>query len=96
MDEKMGKYVLATTTETDEKGMIKTPGNINGGFFPEMPGVGTTVVIGVDNLEESIQRVQKAGGSVLGEVMDIPGVGKYVAISDTEDNRVGMLQPLQM
>ena len=28
----MGKYVLATTTETDEKGP-KTAGAINGGFF---------------------------------------------------------------
>ena len=29
----MGNYVLATTTETDKKGMIKKPGAINGGFY---------------------------------------------------------------
>ena len=28
-----GNYVMAATTETDEKGMIKKPGAINGGFF---------------------------------------------------------------
>ncbi len=30
-----GDYVLASTTETDDKGMIKKPGAINGGFFPK-------------------------------------------------------------
>jgi NDP-sugar pyrophosphorylase family protein len=29
----MGNYVVAQTAETDEKGMVKTPGTINGGFF---------------------------------------------------------------
>ena len=29
----MGNYVVATTTETDEKGRPKNPGAINGGFF---------------------------------------------------------------
>jgi hypothetical protein len=26
--------------------------------------------------------------------MDIPGVGQYVSFTDTEGNRVGMLQPI--
>jgi predicted enzyme related to lactoylglutathione lyase len=41
-----------------------------------------------------MQRVAKAGGNVLGEPMDIPGVGAYVAFMDTEGNRSSMLQPL--
>lgn len=95
MDEKMGKYVLATTTESDEKGP-KAPGTINGGFFQQMPGVGTTVVISVDNLEMAMTKVREAGGQVVSEVMDIPGIGKYAAFTDTEGNRVGMLQPVPM
>ncbi|TMH31553.1 MAG: VOC family protein, partial [Betaproteobacteria bacterium] len=35
-----------------------------------------------------------AGGTVLGEPMNIPGVGAYVSFTDTEGNRVSMLQPL--
>ena len=35
-----------------------------------------------------------AGGQVLGEPMDIPTVGAYVAFLDTEGNRSSMLQPL--
>jgi uncharacterized protein len=34
--EELGKYVLATTTETDESGP-KKPGAIDGGFFPKKP-----------------------------------------------------------
>ena len=33
-------------------------------------------------------------GKVLGEPMEIPGVGQYVSFLDTEGNRVSMLQPL--
>ena len=32
LGKEMGDYVLAGTTETDANNMIKTPGNINGGF----------------------------------------------------------------
>jgi predicted enzyme related to lactoylglutathione lyase len=40
-----------------------------------------------------MKKVEKAGGKVLGEPWDIPGVGLYVAFIDTEGNRVSMLQP---
>lgn len=35
----MGNYVVAVTTETDENRMVKTPGTINGGFFPKQPAL---------------------------------------------------------
>ncbi|HJV62921.1 MAG TPA: hypothetical protein VJ743_18370, partial [Albitalea sp.] len=68
-----------------------------GGFFPkkpDWPAQFPSVVIAVDNLAESMARVNKLGGKVLGEPMDIPGVGTYVSFTDTEGNRVSMLQPL--
>ena len=39
-------------------------------------------------------QVSEAGGEVLGEPMEIPGVGQYVSFFDTEGNRVSMLQPV--
>ncbi len=92
---KMGNYILATTTPVDKKKMHKKKGAINGGFFPS-GGYGKTphLVISVDDLEMHIKTVKKTGGKVLGKVMDIPGVGKFVMIKDTEGNRIGMLQPL--
>jgi predicted enzyme related to lactoylglutathione lyase len=96
LGEEMGNYVLATTTETDESGP-KRVGAINGGFFPkkpDWPAQHPSVVIAVDDVKESIKKVIDAGGTVLGEPMEIPGVGQYVSFIDTEGNRASMLQPI--
>jgi len=95
----MGDYLLAGTTETDENNMVKTPGNINGGFFDYKDEDGFRqphLVIAVDNLEESMKKVEEGGGKLIGKPMDIPGIGKYISFKDTEDNNVGMLQPSPM
>lgn len=95
LGEDMGNYVLATTTETDEAGPRK-PGAINGGFFPkkaDWPAQYPSIVIAVDDIKQAIKKVANAGGKVLGEPMEIPGVGQYVSFTDTEGNRV-MLQPI--
>lgn len=95
LGENMNNYVLATTTESDENGP-KKPGAINGGFFPkkpDWPAQYPSIVIAVNDIEESIKKVTAAGGIVLGQPMEIPGVGQYVAFTDTEGNRISMLQP---
>ncbi len=97
--EDMGNYVTAQTTEIDENNMVKIPGTINGGFFPKQtdwPDQYPSVVIAVDDIQSSINKVNNAGGKVLGEPMEIPGVGKYVSFTDTEGNRVSLLQPSGM
>jgi predicted enzyme related to lactoylglutathione lyase len=97
MGEKMGDYVLATTAESAPNGRPKKGGEINGGFFPkkpDWPAQHPSVVIAVANLAKSMAKVTAAGGQVLGDPMDIPGVGAYVSFVDTEGNRVGMLQPM--
>ena len=91
----MGNYVVATTTETGEKGP-KNPGAINGGFFekkPDWPAQYPSVVIAVGDIKSAVKKVSEAGGKVLGEPMEIPGVGQYVSFTDTEGNRVSILQP---
>ena len=95
---KMGSYVLATTTPIDKKTQRpKDPGAINGGFYPKGDyGKTPHVVISVDNLEKHMEIVKMNGGKILGEVMDISGIGKFVMFLDTEGNRVGMLQPTSM
>jgi uncharacterized protein len=95
LGEDMGNYVLATTTDSDENGP-KKPGTINGGFFQktdDKPAQYPSVVIAVENIKEHIMKVKESGGKVLGEPMDIPGIGLYVSFFDTEGNRVGMIQP---
>ncbi len=92
----MFHYVLATTTETGDTGP-KKPGAINGGFFPQQhdgPRLHPSVVVAVQDIKEAMEKVKSAGGKVLGEPMDIPGIGQYVSFTDTEGNRLSMLQPL--
>ena len=96
MGEEMGNYVLASTTESDETGRPKAPGTINGGFYQKTEDPisnAPSVVIGVENLADHMKKVTAAGGKILGEPMDIPGVGKWVSFQDTEGNRVSMMQP---
>jgi uncharacterized protein len=96
LGQEMGNYVMATTTETNDAGPTK-PGAINGGFYgktPDRPMQYPSVVIAVDDIKRSSEKVAAAGGKVLGEPMEIPGVGRYVSFVDSEGNRVSMLQPI--
>ncbi len=106
MGPEMGDYVVATTTQMDDKTKFpKEPGRINGGFFAKTDSVvsqSPSIVIAVDDIDEAIKQVTDAGGKVLGGSQgggkpdDIPGVGLYASFIDTEGNRVGMLQPSPM
>ncbi len=105
----MGDYVVAQTTETDANGMIKTPGNINGGFYAKTESPDShapSVVIAVKDMKKAIKDVVANGGKIKGamgqdgravmEPQMIPGVGLWISIEDTEGNRVSMLQPVEM
>jgi predicted enzyme related to lactoylglutathione lyase len=106
LGDEFGSYTTVMTTETDEQTQRPTtPGAINGGFYKKSDvgeGAAPTVVIAVDDINDAMQAVEAAGGKVLGgshgegKPDDIPGVGLYIAIIDTEGNRVAILQPKGM
>lgn len=104
----MGNYVVAQTAETDENGMVKTPGTINGGFYQKTENPlshAPSVVISVQDINQSMKDVIAAGGKILGGMNEkgehtmeptmIPGVGLWISIEDSEGNRVSMLQPIK-
>jgi uncharacterized protein len=96
LGEDMGNYVTVATAPADEKGRPTTPGAINGGLYPVKPGDPAqypSIVIAVDDIKESSEKVNKSGGKILGEPMEIPGIGIYVSFTDTEGNRLSLLQP---
>lgn len=97
LGEEMGNYVMVQTAKTDEKGMIQEAGSINGGFYDTTEDAAVpSLVIAVEDLEKHIEIVNEAGGSIITEPTEIPGVGKFASFKDTEGNRVSMLQPLPM
>jgi len=103
----MGNYVVAETTETDEKNqMVKTPGAINGGFYEKTKDPQShapSIVISVEDIHAAMKAVKAAGGKILGsmdqsgkrtmEPTEIPNVGLWISAMDTEDNRFSILQP---
>jgi uncharacterized protein len=89
----MGSYTLVQTAEANEQGRPKE--GINGGFYPktdETSGA-PSIVVGVGDINEHVKKVTAAGGKIIGEPVEIPGVGMWVSFHDTEGNRVSMLQP---
>ena len=55
---------------------------------------GFSCVVGVDNIDAAMDKVKSAGGEVMGDKMDIPGVGTFARCKDTEGNIFSMLQAL--
>ena len=96
LGKEMGEYILAGTIETDTDHMPLHSGGINGGFFPKGPDMPQcpSVVIAVGDIRQAMKKVSDAGGSILGEPVLISGIGMYVAIIDTEGNRVEVLEPI--
>ena len=109
MGAEMGNYVIAQTADTDDKGMVKTPGTINGGFYEKTDNPLShppSVVISVQDIKGAMKAVETNGGKILGamdetgkasmEPMMIPGIGLWISVEDTEGNRVSILQPVGM
>jgi predicted enzyme related to lactoylglutathione lyase len=93
MGDEMGNYAVVIT------GDPKEPGGINGGIFNTPPGAtkelnAYSCVVGVENIDQAMEKVTLAGGQILGEKMDIPTVGTFIRCKDTEGNIFTMLQPL--
>ena len=102
----MGNYVVAQTTDTDDKGMVTKPGNINGGFYQKTDDPvsnAPSVVVSVDDIQAAMAAVNDAGGKILGSTgqdgghsdkpQQIPGVGLWISAMDTEGNRFSIIQP---
>lgn len=93
--EEMGNYITAWTAETDANRMVKTPGTINGGFYSAaMPQASPqpSVVISVNDIQTALKDIESAGGEIISQPQEIPGIGLWAVFRDTEGNRVSILQ----
>jgi predicted enzyme related to lactoylglutathione lyase len=86
-------YVMAQTAAVDEKQMPKEPGAINGGLFQRPKEAPHPVLyVAVASVEETLKKVQKAGGKVVTPRTAIPGMGAYGRIADPEGNVIGLFE----
>ena len=90
----MGSYVLVHTGPTDEQGMPQERAFINGGLMPRDPSASSPVlVIAVADADQTVEKVKKSGGRLVGEILDIPDVGRYARVQDSEGNVIGVIKP---
>ncbi len=90
-----GEYFLVNTVDTDEKGMPKSPGAINGGLMKREGTAQTPViVIKVASLDQALGKIKKSGGKVVMDKMNVGDMGLYARITDTEGNIIGVWQDL--
>jgi uncharacterized protein len=94
-------YTMAGTTASNEMGMPTSPGAINGGVparkdFKNLTGSEHTVVtIRVDDIDSSLQKIEKLGGKTVAGKMPIGEMGFTAYFKDTEGNVVGLYQASQ-
>ena len=89
----MQYHVVAGTVPVDDHQMPKEPGAINGGLFKrpkEAPS--PTIYVGVASVDETIKKVEAAGGKIVTARTPITGMGAFGRIKDTEGNIVGLFE----
>ena len=91
-------YTIVMTGPTDQESGPTEPGFINGGMFErtdEFPGKGPTVVVDVPSIDDALQKISGAGGTVAGEKMAVGDMGFAAYFHDTEGNLIGLWETRQ-
>src|ERR1700733_1520726 len=70
------EYTMISTTPTDDVGMPKQPGSINGGMPKRVIGVEHIVVtIRVESIDSSLEKIEKLGGKTVAQKMPVADMG---------------------
>ncbi len=89
-------YTSVTTVPVDDQQMPSEPGAINGGLVARSEDVAVPVLtVDVNSIDETLKSVEAAGGSVVRSRSEIPGMGAYAYLRDTEGNVVGLWETPQ-
>ncbi len=72
------------------------PGDMGGtiGLRGETAPLEPRIYITVDSLDEALAKVDGLGGSIVVGRTEVPGVGWYAAINDSEGNEIGLWEAL--
>lgn len=89
------KYWFIHTGPTDENGMLKQKGFINGGLTEKgKTSKQPLVVITVDDIEITSSLIEKSGGKIAAKKQQIGDMGYYLRFQDPEGNYLGLWQNL--
>jgi len=87
-------YTGARSIPVDEKTLKpKEPGAINGGLVKRSTDVPHPILtLEVDSIEEYVKKVEAAGGETVSPKGEVPGMGYYIYLRDSEENVFGLWQ----
>jgi predicted enzyme related to lactoylglutathione lyase len=86
-------YTMVSTGPTPEQGPPTEPGFINGGMTERTGPVTVPVItVAVDDIDSTLDRVEKLGGERMGEKMPVGDMGFAAYFRDTEGNVTGLWQ----
>ena len=90
------EYVMVGTAESDENGMPKEPGSINGGMLKrEDPVKSPVVTISVNSIDQTASTIEKNGGKMVRAKMPVGDMGFAAYFRDSEGNVVGLWETAQ-
>ena len=78
---------------------FKAGDGVAGGFNPvteENPAGTVTIYIETDDVTASLKEVEKAGGTILSQEMEIPSTGKFGIFRDPQGNMIGLFKAYPM
>jgi predicted enzyme related to lactoylglutathione lyase len=86
-------YDIVSTGPVSDQGMPTEPGFIGGGMTERGEIVSRPViVVAVDDLDETLERVRERGGSAVGEKVPVADMGTAAYFRDSEGNLMGLWQ----
>jgi predicted enzyme related to lactoylglutathione lyase len=86
-------YTMVQSTPSDDTGMPKEPGSINGGMFKrEEPLTAPVIVIDVDDIDKALETVGGLGGSMVIPRQPVGDMGFSAYFKDPEGNLIGLWQ----
>ncbi|MCX6659012.1 MAG: VOC family protein, partial [Candidatus Bathyarchaeota archaeon] len=87
------EYVMVGTVESDEDGLPKETGAINGGMLERQDPVKSPVItINVKNIDQAAEAIEKNGGKLVRPKMAVGDMGYAAYFKDTEGNVIGLWQ----
>jgi uncharacterized protein len=86
-------YNMVSTGPTSDQGMPSEAGFIGGGMMQRQAPVNSPVLtLEVDDIEATINAIEKHGGAAVGEKMAVGDMGFAAYFSDSEGNLMGLWQ----
>lgn len=90
-------YIGARTTPINEETHLPIePGAINGGIMKRTADVKAPVLaINVASIDETIAKIEAAGGKIVMPKVDMSGMGYYAYVTDLENNVIGLWEDVK-